>query len=448
MARVIAFAGTVYLARTLGATAYGTVGVATAALLYFTCIADGGIEVLGVREVASAPGRIVAWAPAVLSARIALSVILVVGLILAGVFVFPQPDGALLAGYSLILLNVAAGTRWIHLGLEDASRVAVSRIAGELVAVALLVTLVRRAEDIGHAPLAQFTGEWVAAFLPAWWLGRRGLRLSLRIDWPIAFSVFRRSWPLVAHALLGLVIFNSDLFFLRVYHASSTVGHYAAAYTLISFLLNLGFAYGQSLLPTLSRLADGESRGALYSTAMAHVFAAGFPVALGGSLLAGSIMEFFFGEPYLPSAPALAILLWSIPVAFLRNVPQTALVVAGRQDQVLRTVVVAAAVNLPLNLLLIPRWAMLGAAVATLATEVIRTGIAIALVRRAGFPAVGLHRFWRAAIAGGIMAAILAFVRIPVLWGAIAVGLVSYLVSLALLGGIRIRRGEPPELTV
>jgi O-antigen/teichoic acid export membrane protein len=41
-------------------------------------------------------------------------------------------------------------------------------------------------------------------------------------------------------SLLGLAVFNGDTNFLRVLHGSAVVGYYAAAYTLISFLINIG----------------------------------------------------------------------------------------------------------------------------------------------------------------------------------------------------------------
>jgi O-antigen/teichoic acid export membrane protein len=145
------------------------------------------------------------------------------------------------------------------------------------------------------------------------------------------------SW-LVGNAVVGLLIYNSDLIFLRILRTPQEVGRYAAAYTLISFLLNLGVTYGQSLLPTLTRLRPMvvEQRQ-LYHSALAQVFAAALPLAAGGTLLASNILLLVFGPQFTTATPALIILLWSIPVAFFRNVPQTALISANRQELVFRT---------------------------------------------------------------------------------------------------------------
>jgi O-antigen/teichoic acid export membrane protein len=449
IARLIAFAATVYLARTLGPGGYGIIGLALAVLLYFTYLADCGIETLGVREIAADPSRATTLAPAILSLRLTVAALLALLLALAGLFLMPQPDGAILAVYGLTLLGVGANTRWIHLGLEDASQVAFARIIGETTMVLLVVLLVRSAGDLARVPLAQFTGDILAMSLLAIWLGRRGIALPLRWDRAAAAPVLRRAFPLVLHALLGLMIYNSDLIFLRAFWTPADVGQYVAAYTLVSFLLNLGIAYSQSLLPTLTRLAPEPPRQrALYQTSMAQVFAAAFPLAIGGFLLAPGIIAFVFGPGYERSTTALTILIWTVPVAFYRNVPQMALIAAGRQDRVLRITFVSAMLNLALNILVIPRHGMVGAAAATLGTEVFRTLLALAFAGREGFSFPRPSRLWRVTLAGAGMGVALFFLRFQWLGLAIAAGALVYLVLLVLVGGIQLRKGAFPHLTV
>ncbi len=261
--------------------------------------------------------------------------------------------------------------------------------------------------------------------------------------------VFRRAWPLVAHGLLGLLIFNSDLVFLRLFRDLASVGHYAAGYTLISFLLNLGVAYGMALLPTLTRLGpDTQAERELYHTAQAQVFAASFPIALGGALLGVELIGQVFGLSYLPAGAALEVLIWSIPIALFRNVAVSALVARNRQDQVLRTTTGSTILNLILNLLLIPRFGILGAAWATVATELLRTVLALRFVAQEGLVFVPLVRLSRPIVSGLVMVALLLVVRPANLWAAIALGGAGYIAVLSLLGGVRYRRGQLPALRV
>jgi len=449
VARLIAFGATAYLARRLGADVYGTIALATAILLYLACVTDCGIEMLGVSDVARQPSGIAGFLPSILVARLVVAAILVVIVTGAGLFLLPQPDGALLAGYALTLGGVALGTQWVHLGLERAGRVGLVRVGTEALTAVLIVLLVRGPGDAAGAPLAQVIGQSAGAFILLRLLpdGAAALGVSLRTD--VVASVFRRSWPLVLHALLGLAIFNSDFLFLRVFRDSASVGYYAVAYTLVSFFLNLGVSYSMGLLPVLARLRSvpaDERR--LHDSAMAQVFAGAFPVAIGGCLLAHQFIAVLFGDGYERAALALSILIWSIPLALFRNVAQAVLVSHDRQGQLLRTVMVAAGLNLLLNVALIPRWGMTGAAVATLLTEAIRTAVVLGYSSAAGLPFTSSRRFWRTAVAGVAMALVLVVTRTAPWWGSVVLGALAYGAILTLLGGVRFRRGARPELAV
>ena len=55
-ARLIGFIAMLVVARRVGASMYGVIGVATAVVLYLNRVVDGGLELgLGVREVARDP---------------------------------------------------------------------------------------------------------------------------------------------------------------------------------------------------------------------------------------------------------------------------------------------------------------------------------------------------------------------------------------------------------
>ncbi len=448
-ARLIAFAASVYLARTLGPAGYGIIGVATAVMLYLTAIGDAGIDLMGVREVAANPGLGRELGGSLVAARTLIATIVAFVVIIAGVFLGPQPEGAILASYALTLLVLGANARWIHLGLEQGSQVAAGRIAGEAVMAVLVLSLVHSAGDIPLVPMAQFLGDAVAALCLAWWLRRSLGPLVLRFDWHRAGPILRRATPLVLQTLLGLLIFNSDLIFLRLFHTASVTGLYVAAYTLVSFLVNVGIAYGQSLLPALTRLgADPHAQGEQYRTSLAQVFAVGLPIAVGGAVLAPAIIGLAFGDQYQRSGLPLAVLLGSVPAGYFRNVSLLSLVACGRQDLVLRTAVQAAILNLLLNLLLIPRYAMVGAAAATVLTEVVRAGLALRNASFEGLRPPGLGRFWRATVASGAMALSLLPLADRPLWISVPTGIATFALALFLMGGLRLSPSHMPELRV
>lgn len=448
-ARVIAFGATVYVARTLGAPAYGVIALASAVLLYLSVITDAGIEALGIREVAVNRPGLFDLLPDVLGARLLIGAGLLLLTVAAGLAVLPQPEGAVLAIYAFTLLTVGLGTRWVHLGLEQPGRAAIARVLSEAISAVLIVAAVRTPDNLVRVPLAQLLGESFGAFVLLRLLPAGATRLSVRLRPAMVPALLRRSWPMVLHALLGLAIFNSDFIFLRILRDSSSLGFYAAAYTLVSFFLNLATAYTSSLIPALTRLrGDAIHSRRVYGGSMAQVVTVAIPVSVGGALVAGEIVALIFGHTYSPSAAPLRILLLLLPLAGIRSVSQGALLAHGRQHDMLRTVAWAALVNFGLNLAFIPRWGMTGAAWATVLTEGIRTAMALVFAHRLDLPMANPKRLLPALTAGSAMAAAVLLARdLPVLI-MILLGAIVYLGALSALGGIRYRRGALPELTV
>ena len=127
----------------------------------------------------------------------------------------------------------------------------------------------------------------------------------------------------------------------------------------------------------------------------------------------------------------------------------------GREPLILRMTAWAVVANLLLNLSLIPRFGMSGAAVATLATEVLRAGLARVQAARAGFPSsarIARGRRWRGLAACGAMALGLAAALSfgpwvggghPELGLQLALGATTYLGVLGATGGIRFKGGCP-----
>ena len=449
LARLVAFAGMVYLARVLGAEAQGIIGFALAVTLYLARLADGGMEFfgLGIQLIAEDPRRLHSVAPSLIGARLLIAAGCVLVLVILAQFL-PSPDGTVLALYGTTLITVAFGTRWIFLGLQVPLPVALARAAGEIVMVLLVVALVHGPEDVVRAPLAQLAGDFLAALLLVWGLTRRGWRPSVRLDWKIAYPILRRAAPLIASGMLGLMIYNSDLIMLRFFRDSAAVGYYAVAYALISFLLNLGTTYGQSLLPILARQADAAARRQLYQTALAQVSAVTVPIALGGCLVASQMIDVVFGPAYAASTIALQLLLWSIPLGLLREVATTALIVSGSRSRILRLTGASATLNILLNLVLIPVFGIPGAAVATIATEALRLALSAAYANRTGFGLLPAARLGRVVLAAGAMGGVLVLTGPPLLWIALPLGGLAYGLTLLLLGGIRLQRHALPELTV
>jgi len=312
-------------------------------------------------------------------------------------------------------------------------------VFGELTTAVLIFGLVSGPGDIAMAPLAAVVGSALIAGIIAWWLSRTVGAIAVRFDWSIAGPVLRRSLPLAIHSILGLLIFNADLLLLRWLKDSATVGQYVAAYTLISFAINLSVAYGQTLLPSLTALNRSlVEQHALYRRSMLQIGILAVPFSLGGWFLGVEVLTLVFGPDYRPAGQVLALLALSLPASLWRMGPQTLLIAHNRQDALVPVTAISAAVNLVLNLMLIPRYGASGAAGATVVTEVLRT-ILVSWEARRRVQAPATYA-WRPLLIPALgLGALWGFVQLPIL-PLIAVGAVLYLVLLWAGGIIRLVR--------
>jgi O-antigen/teichoic acid export membrane protein len=372
LSRLIAFSVGIYLARILGAEAYGVIALAVGLSLYLGKVADFGVETAGIKEVAGAPEDIVRLASVLMSARLALAAVLVAVTVALSLLLLSEPERTVIALYSLTLLLVAASTKWIHIGLEDALPVALARVAGDALILVLVLTFVHGAGDLRTVPIAQLAGEFVVVLLWYLQLVKRRVHFTLRWDLRTALPVFARSFPLLVQLLLGLMLYNADLVFLRAFRDAASVGYYAAAYALISLVANIGMTYAFSLLPAMSRTdARSVDEMALWSAALAQTFAVSLPVAAGIFMVAPQIIHLGFGDGYAPSAAALQVLAVSIPFFTIRYVPWVAMIARGRVQRLTGAMVWAVAVNLVLNVVLVPGLGIVGAALATVVAELV-----------------------------------------------------------------------------
>jgi O-antigen/teichoic acid export membrane protein len=449
LARIIAFAAMLIVARRLGAEGLGVVSFSLAVLLYLARVVDAGFDLgIGIREAAARRESLGEFVPAVLAFRLLLAAIVMAIGSLAAFLFLPDPEKRVVALYTLTLLPLALSARWVLTGLDRTSMAGIARSAGEAVAFLAVALAVRGAADTWRVPLAQLLGDTVAAIIVVF--GLRQLRVPVGVAWNATVMsplVVRHIAPYVGSTLLGIVLFNADVLFLRLFRDATTVGLYASAYALVSFLLNIGSMYALALLPALTRLAaEHGTRQQVYDQAAGKVFMVILPVTVGGGLIASDILDVVYGAEFRTAGVVLAVLLISAPLSLLRTVATSAIIAERREDYLLRIVGVSAAANVVLNIVVVPLWGMLGAAAVTVATELLRLVLAQHQATRLGFavPALTLGR--KSVIASIVMALVLftPVGRNP--WLAVPMGVAVYGAALVALGGLRFRRDGLPEL--
>ena len=341
------------LARALGPSGYGVIAFGLALFVYIGLTNDLGLTILGAREHGTTED-LARTRGALLGARLLLTagVVVVVALVLT---LFPLTAEARLVGAILTLgfVSSSLNLRWAMQADERFGSIAVADTIGSGVQLLVALLFVNGPEDIGWAAVATVAQPVTSTVVLAL-RARHAGRVTVTVTRQSLYLV-RRAAPLGVALLATALYYSADSVLLGIFRGSADVGYYAAAYRVVLACLAIPVVVHSVLLPVVARLQrtdptsltdtlGGASRGLIWIA---------LPIAVGTALTAGTIIRVVFGDAYDPSAPVLALLIWSC-VTVSSNVPFAVLMLARHQDRMYMAVTVLGAVaNVVLNLVAI-----------------------------------------------------------------------------------------------
>ena len=248
--------------------------------------------------------------------------------------------GAALMDMAQTLGGFALGVGLVYAGLRGAAPIAGLGVAAAVVlAVLLPVELKRGAGGVFEA---------------------RRARTYAGYGLPVALSL-----------IFALALATTDRFLLAAYLGDAAVGVYQAGYSLASRTLDvmfiwLGAAGGPALIVALER-GGGAALAKAAREQAGLMLALALPAALGLALVAKPLTELMVGPALAPGAAAVTP--WIAASALFAGLTtyytHQAFTLGRRTGLLLLAMAIPAALNVALNLLLIPRLGLTGALVAT-----------------------------------------------------------------------------------
>ncbi len=378
--RLLSFWAMVHIARVLGRDLFGMLGFAAAFTAYFELIARQGLDLYGIQAVAREPSLVRRHADVILGLRLTASVAAFSALNLVVTWLAKPEEVKLLVILSgLMFFTAALSPQWVFQALEEMRFAAAARILSTSIFTLLVLWLLQRPGQLLWVPVIQFGSEATAVIWLLFFFRKRYGIPRPTFDLGTWKGILRDSVPMGLEGVFGVVLFNFDMVLLGFWRPPSEVGVYSAAYKFINFASAFVFLYGSNLLPLLSRSrGKPEEMARVASFSFKYTLLITVPVAAGGAMLARLLVDMIFGSQYSAAAGALRILIWVIPFVTCRAVLRNALLSHGLQRGLLWSTSCAAAVNVCLNLFLIPHYSYVGSAI----TMVISEGLLLLLLYR------------------------------------------------------------------
>ncbi|HAL55527.1 MAG TPA: hypothetical protein DCP63_03340 [Bacteroidetes bacterium] len=368
ISKILGFSTMVYLARVISVESYGKLGFVMAVYSYFAQLANPGFDTVGIREVARSTLPLSTLINSLFSLRLLFSagafLLLLLFSVLAGL------DGetqTLLLIQGLALLAVSFQLNYVFRGKEQMIQVALSRIVQSVSYLVLIVLFVRGDRELLLVP-GMLLISTLLGLLPLYVLFRKGgggFRLTFSAE--TQRRLLSAALPLGLSGLMIQVYYNLDSVLLGFLKGAREVGLYTASYKIVLLLTIVPNLLLSSFLPALSRQDEGQ-HPALREYVRTMIIL-GIPVGFVGYFAAEAILTTMFGSSYAGAATALQILLFNVSFVFVSMAFANPLIAWDKNKVYLKVVSFGAAANVVLNLILIPPFGIVGAAIATLCSE-------------------------------------------------------------------------------
>ena len=364
-----------YVSRVLGPEGIGKVQFVISFTQYFILIAALGTPVYGIREVSKLSHDVVGLKKiftTLLSLNIVTSVVLFIIFIIIIVCVPTlciDFKFYLIAGINILLSF--SSIDWFFSGIEKFKLIALRSLFVKVLFLVILFLVVRDRADI-FPYLFVVVGASLLNNVYNIFSARKYFDLSLisKVD----FRVHLKPLLFIFSSIVIASVYSAlDTVLLGFIKGFKDVGYYSAASRLVKVGIPILTALSTVLLPQLTqsfRDKDNERIHKLLNKGLSYVILLGIPISVGFIALSSDIIVFFSGNEFLEASLTLKIM---APVALIIGISTVWVVLIlspnSKDKEGVFSVSAGLLISLILNLVLIPKYGHVGAAISNLFSE-------------------------------------------------------------------------------
>jgi O-antigen/teichoic acid export membrane protein len=362
-----------YVARILSPSGMGDVGYAQNIVSYFVMIAMLGMPTYGTREIAKC-GEDRTKLNKTFSELFTINVISTAVCMVAycvTIIGFVQENRILFLICGLELLFNFINVDWFYKGREDFVYIAIRSIAVKLMSMLFLFTLVKDRGDCNIYALIVCAANGCNYIFNV-------LRLRKEVKFVFGGLCLKKHMKSLLNLLIcgiaGSLYSKIDVTMLGMLSTNVSVGLYSTAFKTINIAIGVVASSTSIFLPRISYYyqIDRERFVEYVTKGLQIVLFISVPATIGITLLSSGLMTELFGEDYRVGHSVIQIL---SPLLIIRGVGDIlcyqVLISTGKEKRLLVSYMIAASANIVLNAILIPHIGYNGAALASVASELI-----------------------------------------------------------------------------
>ena len=367
------FFSTAWVARSLGPEGYGIIGFAIAFISYFSLMVVLGTDYYGNREIAQNPDKAQTLTAKIIGLRFVLAtVILTIYFTIIYFIDLSQPVKIVMIIHAIgPLINVIA-IDFIFEGRQR-MRAAAVRVGGSSVlSLVFILLFVRGSEDVYIAAAIPVLATVIGMIWLAGLAHKQIFPLRISFNRSALTTVFKDCAPIAISGFMGALFLNIDIVMLGFLRSEAETGLYAGMARLYILAFAIGNLVTAAFRPAIAAaFPDFGTMVRQYGANMTMVVLFGFPIVAGVIAFPDEIIELVFGAGFAAGADALVILQIAGMFGYISIATAAALIAWHDQLAQMWCHAAVAVINIVLNIFLIPKYGIEGAAWATLIAQLV-----------------------------------------------------------------------------
>lgn len=362
----------IYVARILGATEYGKFTFALAFVSLFAIFSDLGVSSITIRELAREKEKEKEF-PSLLSLKTLLSIGTLILILIGSFFITLDPTIRGIIWILGVYIIISGFTGIIFAFFQARQRMeyeAFAKVLQALVVTGAGFFVILNFPSIKNLSLSYLLAALSALIFILFFSHFKVYRLRLGFNKTVWKNYLAMSWPLALAGVFGAIYGQTDSIMMGYWGQITQTGWYNAAYKIVGITLIPAALISTSFYPALSKFfkESKEKFQKAWNYYMEIMLFMALPLVIGGIALAPRIIDFIYDPSFTPSILAFQILLVTSGIIILTGPFGNALVISNQQKRVFWIALSGAVINIILNLILIPKYSLYGAAFTTVVT--------------------------------------------------------------------------------
>ncbi|HXS15307.1 MAG TPA: flippase [Candidatus Saccharimonadales bacterium] len=369
----LSFISVALLTRYLGTSGYGDFTLIFSYLAFFSLISDFGLQLVTVKELASAKEKIENLYGTYLGIKIALGIISSV-LALIILFLFPYSNQLKIGiGIGVVAVFVSGMMGYFNSIFQARVRldlITLFDLVSRFFSLITIILFISLHLNFYYIVSTVLIGNLVSFLFAAVLLKDT---VSNNYDFVLAKRLLFLSVPIGITSLLSTLYFKVDTIILSLLRSATDVGIYSLSYKILENILVFWGFYMAATYPLLARYkSEKNSRyTTLLKSSVILALVSSIPIVIISFIFAPLAIYLFGGSQFVQSIIVLRILLFSLPLLFLNNTFYNFYVIEEFNSVIIVGMTVSFIVNVYLNLIFIPKYSYIGASYVTILSEVI-----------------------------------------------------------------------------